>query len=406
MINKELERLLANFKYSEFTAKPNYIKIPINELPINEDSMNLVNKIVSLLRSDEHYNETIRTESGGIAIRPLYLMYPSYSYTYNKNYCEILILDEKIYRIQFGTHATVTHVSGRHAFVAFKGYCKKAGIDLTKYQVSEEEGKRIKAEEIPNPSIYIAPSMQINVKEEDIVDRELTICHHLDINSAYPAGVVKSYPEFKDMLEQIYNKRNSSRMVVRKMRISASESVEMKISLGEWNKALMNLSIGFCQSKWCAFKYANIAKAALRYTRDKVDDMVDILVATGRIPLATNTDGIWYMGDQMTNEDLKDYPEHHISNELGDWKHDHRNCLLRFKSVGAYEFYENCIFNEKKEVVQKGKYHAVVRGYTTLDRTKPRETWEWGDIYQKECKVVTFDIDDNGIITQQLYNMN
>jgi hypothetical protein len=98
----------------------------------------------------------------------------------------------------------------------------------------------------------------------------------------------------------------------------------------------------------------------------------------GRQILAYNTDGIWYAGEEYHGEGE--------GPELGQWGHDHRNCKIRFKSAGAYEFIED------------GKYYPVIRGLTLLDKVKDRDTeWQWGDIFNAPEYGYYFD-EDKGVV--------
>ena len=102
--------------------------------------------------------------------------------------------------------------------------------------------------------------------------------------------------------------------------------------------------------------------------KSEIYKVMSLINKRGYKPLLLNTDGIWYQADQPL--DIED------SNELGGWKHDHKQCKLRVKSSGSYEFIENSV------------YTPVQRGSTLLDRSKPRELWKWGDIYQEDAKKI------------------
>ena len=105
--------------------------------------------------------------------------------------------------------------------------------------------------------------------------------------------------------------------------------------------------------------------------------MVKWLKATDRIPVLINTDGIWFIGT----------PTNLSSKLLGEFEEDHKNCTLRIKSSGAYEYIED------------GKYHPVLRGKTKLDRIKPRDKWQWGDIYQEDAQPIMLTFNKNkGIV--------
>lgn len=378
MVNKELERLLKGYKGTKITFTPNYLKIKVTELDVNEDCAEFFNTLVQTLRDDKRYKDTPRSKSNGISYsKGLESFYPSYSFRYNSYQGELLIMDDMCYRIQFGNHARKQGTSGRKAYTTFMKLAKKYGIDMTNYEVSREEGMKIK-EQLPKPSIELAPHEPFGVRPEFIKDRTIRKVCHLDLNSAYPAGIVESYPEFKKMMEYLYNNRKKKPLY----------------------KAVMNLTIGFFQSKYCNYKYAKLSDSALTFTRTKVDTMVDNLIKLGYMPLATNTDGVWYIGSELTQDELKTVSNDLLGTELGQWKVDHKNCVVRFKSVGAYEFIEDCEFDEETdEVIKEGNYKAVVRGFTKLDRIKPREEWEWGDIYKEEADILLFTFNsETGII--------
>ena len=92
--------------------------------------------------------------------------------------------------------------------------------------------------------------------------------------------------------------------------------------------------------------------------------------------LAFNTDGVWFCGD------LKLFPREKWEKltgikKIGNFSIDHKNCTIRFKSVGSYEYMEN------------EKYTPVVRGLTRYDRAGlARDEWKWGYIYTPEGEQV------------------
>ena len=72
--------------------------------------------------------------------------------------------------------------------------------------------------------------------------------HHIDLNSAYPTGIIQKYPELKDTFERLYNKRKENAQY----------------------KAIMNYSIGMMHSEWIHYRYVKLAYAALSYTRTEL----------------------------------------------------------------------------------------------------------------------------------------
>ena len=91
--------------------------------------------------------------------------------------------------------------------------------------------------------------------------------------------------------------------------------------------------------------------------------MIAKLELNGRIPLLTNTDGIWYYSD------LGPYHDNNEGDKLGNWQNDHNNCKFLMTSEGAYQYEENNVC------------YSVVRGLCNLDLVEPDRTkWKFGDI--------------------------
>ena len=108
------------------------------------------------------------------------------------------------------------------------------------------------------------------------------------------------------------------------------------------------------------------------WCREQVINLSQILEDTGRKVLMHNTDGIWYQGEIYHGDGE--------GKSICQWENDHINCTYRAKSKGIYEFIED------------GKYTVVARGRYELDKIKPRDKWEWGDIYYTgKCCEYVFD---------------
>jgi hypothetical protein len=115
-------------------------------------------------------------------------------------------------------------------------------------------------------------------------------------------------------------------------------------------------------------------------------ELAEKMKKSGRRILAYNTDGIWYVGDV--------YHDEGEGKGLGQWENDHINCKIRFKSAGSYEYIEN------------GKYTPVQRGLTKLDSIKPRDEWQWGDIFSDEGKEITYTfVNEIGFIEGDNYEL-
>lgn len=245
-----------------------------------------------------------------------------------------VIVEGWVYVLKVGTFKTEKDpgIYPAQAFMEFKEACMAAGIDLDLY--ADDNGAEIK-KEIPPAPIAMARHM----KE---TDKGLKGANHLDFHSSYPAGLCNKHPEFRKVVEPIYERRKADPSC----------------------KAMLNYAIGCMQSPKEPFKsrWARLAKDAIEDNMERINDMICRLVTSGREILGINTDGIWYLGEPYHGEGEGE--------GLGQWRNDHVNCLFRSKTDGSYEFIED------------GKYCPVVRGLTTLDRVKPRSEWEWGDIYK------------------------
>ena len=247
-----------------------------------------------------------------------------------------------------------TQMTGRKAYVTMRREFKKDGIDLEKYAV--ENGKEIKKHEIEPPMIMATNHLQFGKTYENV--------HHLDFHSSYPGGLANKNPEMRKTIERIYAKRKSS-----------GKDGELKLAL--------DASIGFFQSQYCkinkhGYALANLARDAVNDNNERIRRVTAELVASGRIPLLYNTDGIWYLGEPL--ECGEDYGP-----GVGRWENDHTALKFRAKSRGAYEY------------IDADGYHPVVRGKTKLEDTKSRDQWQWGDIFQIGG-IKKFGLSQNGTV--------
>ena len=247
-----------------------------------------------------------------------------------------------------------TKMTGRKAYVTMRREFQKDGIDLEDYAV--DNGKEIKKNEIEKPMIMATNHLQFGKTYENV--------HHLDFHSSYPGGLANHYPEMRKTIERIYAKRKSS-----------DKDGELKLAL--------DASIGFFQSQYCkinkhGYALANLARDAVNDNNERIRRVTSELVASGRIPLLYNTDGIWYLGEPL--ECGADYGP-----GVGRWENDHTALKFRAKSRGAYEY------------TDAEGYHPVVRGRTKLEETKSRDAWEWGDIFQIGG-IKKFGLSQNGTV--------
>ena len=232
-------------------------------------------------------------------------------------------------------------ISGWKSWRIFEKYCDDFGINLKSMAITD--GARIK-ETIEKPHIRML-----------LCHTVLDNVHHIDFHSSYASGLALTHPEFRTMIEMMYNERRSH---------------------PEFKDVLV-CAIGYMQSiKSCKARWAHLAKDAISNNNTRVEALALALELTGRTIVGFNTDGIWYQGDIYHD------PRNGEGAGIGQWHNDHVNCKFRAKSDGAYEY------------IERGVYHPVVRGMTALDRVKDRSEWEWGDIYRTDAEVMKFKFEE------------
>lgn len=327
------------FKSAAPTFKPNKMLIPVNRLDFNDEDVKTFNEIYQYCLEAEKLHDMkkfVETPSHGISIKRENLYGSRFMITQTTSTVEIVIrnLDARYYRFICGQGKVKEgeYMSGRQAFQIYKKELAYDKINIDDLAI--ENGKEIK-ETIPSPRIDL------------LVPAERTYIHanHLDINSAYNAGMMEAFPILSTTIRRMYSLRKA---------------------LPEY-KNVLNMTQGFMQSALVGYKFSHISKAGYEYTIRKIDELSEALINDNFRVLAYNTDGIWYQSLDGTNRAYHGPGE---GIDIGQWKNDHIDCKLRFKSKGAYEFIDNT-----------GKYKPVVRGLTTLDKLKDRDSWEWGDIF-------------------------
>ena len=331
---KELKRL----KHTKSSAKINYLLIPVSVFDITEEGAKEFNKIYLWLKQQNLY-KLERTSSGGIKSGP-HRKRPAWDIKVNRICVELTVIMEGCaWRIQFRTKLP-EKMSGRKAFTAFRRLLLKRGIDLEKYAI--ENGPEVK-ETIEKPLI--------GAKRDIFYDYTFEKVNHIDFHSSFAGGLANTHPEFREVLTEIYQKREEK----------------------EENKNILNFSIGFMQSiSGCNARWAHLSRDAIKDNNDRVKNLAKELEKKGRIVISFNTDGIWYKGAVYHGEGEGE--------SLGEWHNDHTNCTFRAKSAGSYEFIEG------------GVYHAVVRGINNDLKTD----WSWGDIYQKKAEPQLFSFTEEG----------
>ena len=324
----------SNYKSAKPTMKPNKMLIPVNNFGFNDEGVAEFNEIyqycIEHARNGEMKNFVI-TQSGAISIKIGNIRGAMWMITIKKTFIEIIIrnFDARYYRFIIGHQKDKKEgISGRQAFWKYCEVLEKHGINLTDLAI--DNGEEVK-QTIPSPKIDLMV----------VEDRTYVNAHHIDLNSAYNAGMMESFPILEPAIREMYNKRK----------------------VNTEYKQVLNMTQGFMQSELCGFKYAHISKAGYVYTLRKLDELTQKLKANGCRILSYNTDGIWYQSDTL-------YHDNDEGSDIGQWKHDHINCKIRFKSKGCYEFIENDI------------YTPVFRGESSYEKIVPKSDWIWGDIYK------------------------
>lgn len=232
---------------------------------------------------------------------------------------------------------------GRDAFRIFNQTLLRHGVDLEDFAENDMEKALAIKRTIPSMMIWMDP---------DIIGKTLFDVHHMDLNSAFPSGMCVAYPQLRPAIEELYAKRKDK---------NDPEHDDMK--------NVLNMTWGYLQCYAVKFKWSAISKAALEWSNDFIEQKIALLRESGARVLGVNTDGIWYQKKEL-------YHDADEGTWLCQWKHDHKFCRFRAKSAGGYEY------------VEDGEYHPVQRGQTKLEKIKPRELWEWGDLFDFKCKVV------------------
>lgn len=337
--------ILDQYKHVPLIVEANYKLIPVTLFDINDQGMNAFNDIMKFVKSYDSITKLKRTKSGGISTSIKNFLPPMYDVRQTNSVVEItIIIKEGMWRFQFRKDfkSNATTIGGTQATNIFKKKLKEiSNINLEDYLINNGIEERLSVPKyiIKNNEAFCPTVMSV---EDAPIWKNV---HHIDFHSSFAAGLANTYPEFRPTLEFFYEKRK-----------------KYKIYKGLLNSLIGNLwSVSY---KKCG--YVKLAKAAITDNNNRVNNITEKLVENGRIPLAWNTDGVWYYGDIYHGEGE--------GKGLGQWENDHLNCIFRMKSKGSYEFIED------------GVYHPVVRGVPDQKKIN----WEWGSIFSREAEPVMY----------------
>lgn len=183
----------------------NKLKLPITNLGFNPKDIKIFNTIYEYCVENEKkglFKQFVATRSGGISITRENILGPRYLLTITNSIIELLLKDDdfQVYRIIVGYNKDKLDknaTTGRKAFICYKKELKKDGVDIEDLAIPN--GKEVK-ETIPAPKIELC------------LDADVTYynAHHIDINSAYNAGMSEAYPVLRKSVERMYLKRKEN----------------------------------------------------------------------------------------------------------------------------------------------------------------------------------------------------
>lgn len=355
--NKTLWQLvdkLPNVKFTTDWDHLNYRLIPATVIEAKLGNEVYFNDIQNELQRLKHFKQICRTDSGGIstAVDKRFSL-DQYDIRQHGNVVEITIITiEKSCRIQWRIKNYKTKENKSDLIPAasyFRNYwipaCKKFGIDMKDYIVDKQTAK-LEKEQIHKPDIKLY--------NWQVVYKPLTNIYHLDFHKFYMSGLVAEHPEFRPVVDHL---------------LKDTENKDL-------HKTGLASLIGYWQSAFCGYKWARLTKEAINNAYTRFDKVKENIVNAGRKLVLTNTDGIWYQGEEYHGE--------FEGPGLTCWNNDHFDCTLWAKSAGSYQYIEN------------DKVNTVVRGPSKRDKIMLREDWEFGDIFDKTTEAQLWKWNING----------
>lgn len=315
-----------------------------------------INKLYKLLKESD-FSKIERTSSGGIKKHNIKHWTGAWDiqqcYT-KKNIFKGVIITVILYNYVFvfkcGQFSVDnSQMNGRKAMRNLVSECNKQHININKFAVND--GDKIK-ETIPKPYIRL---------NQEYAGKEVAHVHHLDINSAWPAGCCKDYPE----LTKVF------------------------VNLRQRDKLIGDMALGFCQSEWCNYRFANLSYSGISNTNKYISELMTKLIMQDFDIVCINTDGIWYVDNTSKN---RIYHDENEGTQLGQWKTDHKDCTFYGYSDGQYYFIEDSKFNVR------------ARGYYWYEQIKPREEWNREDFFKalQTLTIIMWDEEEGFIIQGEI----
>lgn len=222
-----------------------------------------------------------------------------------------------------GFSANKKEISGTCAFRAFLSACKAHNINIEDYYTNEGSLEKTKIEKP-----YIAIFKRYNI---------IPNVNHIDLNSAWAAGVCVDYPEFYPVFKDLLLK----------------------------DKLYPSIALGYCQSRYIGYRLAKLSQSGVNNCNRMVESLLQSLTIQDFEIIGVNTDGIWYR-DKLNGDRI-----YHDSNEgvdIGQWKTDYKNVSFLAYSDGQYCFRE-----------ANGTFNVRARGSYSYEKIKAREHWNEED---------------------------
>lgn len=269
-----------------------------------------------------------------------------------------LMYQDKLYGLQCGKPRPELTNTGTLNYRRFLHACKECNIDIEKYKLPDLKTAQEVKTSIKAPLIFTIDNFYPEYLYFGYIDH----VYHIDIHEAYRAGLYQNHPEFAPVFDKIDEKYKEHHV----------------------NKDVTNMTLGMFQSKYIGYRLANLAKEAIEWTRDKVQEIAKQIKAAGGLILGYNTDGLFY---RMPNG--KEYHGKGEGDKVGEWANDFKD--MKWLPLGSNWV---CLDGIDKKG-HRGFYKAM-RGQYKYSDIKPYETWDcWTDIVKalasQQFKEITFD---------------
>lgn len=359
--SKFIENLDAKL-YKDNYYDVNFYKLPYKTIDMSsrtltKENIDTLNYYINELNNDELFKPLRRTKSGGICVEKDFLHSNPFQFdviSSTSKHIITVVSPEVSFKVYVGFVSEKKNNSkkdGRTPSRRLIKACEDAGIDISKYANSKDDGA-VAAKMIHKPDVRTV--------EAEIDKIYVGNIHHIDFHKFYPSGIVLLHPEFRKPFEVLRKKKD---------------------------KEALDIGTRYLASKFASYQYAVLVKDGINFMYQRFYEVEDALKKSGRTILANNTDGIWYQGEI--------YHGKYEGADFGEWENDYIDVKqIRFAStgLGKYEF-----------ITKEGVYVPRFKGQSTFEREKSRMEWEWGDIYKGSAVKIVYNYKDNKFVIDGAY---